>query len=141
MNKFGMKDNRIFICVLILSIVVIFAGYGPCERQNQVSYTENNKRQIGAVDSIMNKKFQFLYTLVNIQDNPPYDVNMILSRSEAEIVYMERLTGIHCSYPADMLGRIFIYKDDYIRWVNWYFENYEELVFDQAQGIVMRRDR
>ena len=80
------------------------------------------------IDSIMASKFRYMYQLMNIDTfHKDSSFLKIYGNREAEIVFMEKLSGIHCTYPADRLGRASINEQDYINWTYWFFQNRENL--------------
>lgn len=89
-------------------------------------------------DSIMAEKFVFLYFILTIEEDQYIeDLTSVLRRSESEIRFMEELTGIQSTYPADRLGRLFVREKDYIEWTYWYFENSKYLVWDDSLNKIV----
>lgn len=118
-----MRKNAFIINIIFLVTLCFACG------SNQVKKVPTSR-----LDLLIEQKFCFLDTLYNLDQYSLETVNNVYPRSFQVISFMENLTGIEGSYPADALGRRGINEIDFMRWSVWYFKNKSHLcINDQGQ--------
>jgi hypothetical protein len=120
--------------IFILFIIISCKSISTSNRSSRDVF-ELNK----IADSFVVSKLLYFDSLINSSkiDSKYYASLASRSRVEGNTLYMERLTKINSSGPADHYGRTNVSLETYLAWVKWYLSNKKKLLWDKDKEEVI----